>query len=157
MSNTTPHLRKAAHNCQKPQMLPSSDPHTVMAVPPTTSPTRPSAPPPLPGLAPSSLPPLTASGAIYVGSVPIPKEWSSREVKGIDFNDFAGRDVTATDLIRGMAKIGFQASNVTKACELIDEMVNTPLLFFFVSRSSQKYQVKKKIMSVTKINIRNIT
>lgn len=59
--------------------------------------------------------------------MPIPKEWSSREVKGIDFDDFAGQEVTAADLIKGMAKIGFQGSNVTRACELINEMVVTPI------------------------------
>ena len=96
----------------------------------------------LPGLVPAALPPTTATGAVLVESVPIPKEWSSREVKGIDFNDFAGQDVTATDLIQGMAKIGFQASNVTKACDIINEMVGAPFLFFSVSSFNEN--IKRK-------------
>ncbi|KAI5803445.1 Deoxyhypusine synthase-domain-containing protein [Peziza echinospora] len=109
-------------------VVPSSAP--VTPLPPLTS-----FPPPLPAL--GDAPPEAATNAVLVQSVAIPPEWKEREVKGIDFNDFAGRDVTVPELIKGMTKMGFQSSNVARACEIIDDMrtwrdpeTNTPATIF---------------------------
>lgn len=105
------------------RLIPSSDPHSLTAFPPPPSPTpSPAQLASLPLPPPAPAPPTTATGAVLVQSVPIPETWREKEVKGIDFNDFLGRDVTVSDLVKGMTKIGFQGSNVSKACDLIDEM-----------------------------------
>ena len=74
----------------------------------------------------ATAPPAAATAAVLVQSVPIPEDWKDRKVKGIDFNDFAGRDVSVSELVKGMARIGFQGSNVSRACEIIDDMVALP-------------------------------
>ncbi|RPA87575.1 Deoxyhypusine synthase [Ascobolus immersus RN42] len=68
--------------------------------------------------------PSGATEAVLMASEPIPESWKEREVKGLDFNQFADRDITVVDLIKGMEKIGFQASGVTKAVRTIDAMRN---------------------------------
>ncbi|RPB26092.1 deoxyhypusine synthase-like protein [Terfezia boudieri ATCC MYA-4762] len=101
--------------------IPSSSPHSLTAFPPPPSPTpSPAQPAPL-CFAPIA-PPTSATGAVLVQSAPIPPQWKSRIVHGLDFNDFAGTPVTASDLVSGMSRMGFQASNVSTACQLIDEM-----------------------------------
>ncbi|KAF8455117.1 deoxyhypusine synthase-like protein [Terfezia claveryi] len=103
------------------RLIPSSSPHSLTAFPPPPSPTpSPAQPAPL-CLAPVA-PPTSATGAVLVQSAPIPPQWKSRIVHGLDFNDFAGKPVTASDLVSGMSRMGFQASNVSTACQLIDEM-----------------------------------
>lgn len=69
--------------------------------------------------------PSGATEAVLMPSEPVPKEWEDRKVRGIDFNDFKGKEVTVTDLVNGMEKIGFQASGVAKAVRMINEMVWT--------------------------------
>ena len=46
-----------------------------------------------------------------------------REVDGIDFDDYAGRDITVCELVAGMTNMGFQASAVTEATRIINDMV----------------------------------
>ena len=46
-----------------------------------------------------------------------------REVDGIDFDDYVGRDITVSELIAGMTNMGFQASAVTEAARIINDMV----------------------------------
>ncbi|KAH8145192.1 uncharacterized protein LAJ45_10752 [Morchella importuna] len=66
--------------------------------------------------------PSGAADAVLKPSDPIPESWTTREVKGIDFNNFKGRHVTVSDLITGMETIGFQGSNLARACKLVDAM-----------------------------------
>lgn len=47
-------------------------------------------------------------------------------VKGIDFDDYQGRDITVNELVAGMADMGFQASAVGDAVRIIDDMVCSP-------------------------------
>lgn len=52
------------------------------------------------------------------------------KVSGIDFNQFAGKDISAADLVAGMATMGFQATSIGQAAQMINEMVRiwNPLL-----------------------------
>lgn len=44
------------------------------------------------------------------------------EIKGIDYSKEESIDMKATDLVKAMKSMGFQASNLGKACEVIDKM-----------------------------------
>lgn len=44
-------------------------------------------------------------------------------VKGIEFNDYEGREITVNELVAGMADMGFQASAVGDAIRIINDMV----------------------------------
>ncbi|CAK9439210.1 uncharacterized protein LODBEIA_P34340 [Lodderomyces beijingensis] len=64
--------------------------------------------------------PNLASDAVLKQSVPVPKDFV--EVEGIDYSQDAAYNMTATDLISSMSHMGFQASNLSQACHIIDEM-----------------------------------
>ncbi|KAF8472096.1 Deoxyhypusine synthase-domain-containing protein [Kalaharituber pfeilii] len=113
-----PHQHCRPHALGPP---PSTDPSSLTAFPPPPSPTPSPAQLASPAAAPAP-PPAAATGAVLAHSAPIPDDWKNRQVRGIDFNDFAGRDVTVSALVKGMERIGFQATNLSKACQLIDEM-----------------------------------
>lgn len=66
--------------------------------------------------------PSSATEAVLKPSDPIGGDM--REVKGIDFNSYAGRDVTVAEMINGMADMGFQASSVAEAVRIIENMVS---------------------------------
>lgn len=51
----------------------------------------------------------------------------SQKVEELDFNKFAGRQITADDLIGGMNNMGFQASSIGQAVKIINDMVSTIL------------------------------
>jgi deoxyhypusine synthase len=65
--------------------------------------------------------PPTASGAVLKPSEPVADDM--QQVRGIEFNDHAGKLMTINDLIDGMSNMGFQASAVAEATRIIDEMV----------------------------------
>ncbi|KAK9460644.1 Deoxyhypusine synthase [Lipomyces oligophaga] len=67
----------------------------------------------------SKLPPL-ASTAVLKASEPVPD--GVEQVSGIDFNAKGNDDITVSRLVSGLRKMGFQATSVGKACEIIDEM-----------------------------------
>ncbi|PMD38725.1 deoxyhypusine synthase, partial [Hyaloscypha variabilis F] len=46
----------------------------------------------------------------------------SQKVEELDFNKFAGRDITVNDLISGMNNMGFQASSIGEAVRIINDM-----------------------------------
>ncbi|CDK25430.1 unnamed protein product [Kuraishia capsulata CBS 1993] len=64
--------------------------------------------------------PGLAADAVLKTSVPVPADF--KEVKGVDYSKPESRDMRATDLIKSMKTMGFQASNLSEACEIIDEM-----------------------------------
>lgn len=64
--------------------------------------------------------PAKAVDAVLVQSAPMPE--GSVKVKGIDFNDYAGRPITVDELVRNMTNMGFQASSLGKAIEIVDKM-----------------------------------
>ncbi|EDO14926.1 hypothetical protein Kpol_1005p14 [Vanderwaltozyma polyspora DSM 70294] len=58
--------------------------------------------------------------AVLKESVPIPDDFV--EVHGIDYSKPEATDMRATDLIDSMKKMGFQASSLGQACDIIDNM-----------------------------------
>ncbi|CAL9737636.1 deoxyhypusine synthase [Monosporozyma servazzii] len=58
--------------------------------------------------------------AVLVKSVPVPEDFVV--VKGIDYSDPKATNMRATDLIDAMKNMGFQASGVSKACDIINHM-----------------------------------
>ncbi|MCJ1254825.1 Deoxyhypusine synthase [Lignoscripta atroalba] len=64
--------------------------------------------------------PSAATDAVLKPSDPLPD--GMREVEGIDFNKHQGRDITVSELVAGMANMGFQASAVGEAVRIINDM-----------------------------------
>jgi deoxyhypusine synthase len=67
-------------------------------------------------------PPSNATDAVLKPSEPVPE--GSREVQGIDFNDYAERAITVEELVGGYANMGFQATAVGEAVRIINDMVS---------------------------------
>ena len=76
--------------------------------------------------------PATAKDAVLVPSEAIPE--GAQKVRGIEFNDHHGRDISVAELVEGMSGMGFQASAVGDAVKIINEMVclNFQILFLFL-------------------------
>lgn len=70
---------------------------------------------------PGAIPPSKATDAVLVASDPVAE--GVQQVHGIEFNDYHDADITVTELVDGMAKMGFQASAVGDAVRIINEMV----------------------------------
>ncbi|KZZ95113.1 deoxyhypusine synthase [Ascosphaera apis ARSEF 7405] len=64
--------------------------------------------------------PDIAQGAVLQASEPVPE--GVEKVKGVDFNAFKDRDITAAELVDNMASMGFQATSVGEAARIINEM-----------------------------------
>ncbi len=69
-------------------------------------------------------PPSTVTDAVLVSSNEMPE--GSQKVEELDFNKFAGRQITVDDLISGMNNMGFQASSIGEAVRIINDMVTSP-------------------------------
>ena len=78
------------------------------------------------GEASKSVPPSVADAVLRV-SAPLADD--ARKVRGIEFDDFRGKDITVEELVAGMGSMGFQASAVADAVRIINEMVGTNLLY----------------------------
>ena len=70
---------------------------------------------------PNPEPSAYATNAVLRPSDPVPDE--AREVTGIEFNDYRGQDISARELVAGMANMGFQATAVSNAVQIINDMV----------------------------------
>lgn len=64
--------------------------------------------------------PALASEAVLVKSVPVPDDFV--EVKGIDYSKDNAYNMRAVDLVNSMKTMGFQASSVGQACDIINSM-----------------------------------
>lgn len=64
--------------------------------------------------------PDLAADAVMKESIPVPA--SFQEVKGVDYSKPNSRNMRAVDLVESMKTMGFQASNLYTACEIINEM-----------------------------------
>ncbi|KAH8769572.1 deoxyhypusine synthase [Hyaloscypha sp. PMI_1271] len=64
--------------------------------------------------------PSSVTDAVLVPSNEMPE--GSQKVEELDFNKFAGRDITVDDLISGMNNMGFQASAIGEAVRIINDM-----------------------------------
>lgn len=71
-------------------------------------------------------PPDSAAQAVLKVSAPVPEH--ADKVQGIEFNDWVGRDITVAELVSGMAGMGFQATAVSEAVRIINDMVGHWLL-----------------------------
>ena len=65
--------------------------------------------------------PSKATEAVLLHSDPVPE--GVQKVRGIDFNRHHAADITAAQLVDGMANMGFQASAVADAVQIINQMV----------------------------------
>jgi len=66
--------------------------------------------------------PSKATEAVLKPSDPPPGD--ATPVKGIDFDDYAGRDISVADLVDNMQHVGFQATSVGQAAKVINDMVS---------------------------------
>jgi deoxyhypusine synthase len=66
--------------------------------------------------------PSGATDAVLKPSDPVPE--GSRQVQGIDFNQYASRSITVEELVGGYANMGFQATSVGEAVRIINNMVS---------------------------------
>lgn len=66
--------------------------------------------------------PSGATNAVLKPSDPVPE--GAVPVKGIEFNDYKDRNITAEELVRGMTNMGFQASSIGQAVDIINGMVS---------------------------------
>ncbi|KAL8951780.1 MAG: hypothetical protein Q9222_002271 [Ikaeria aurantiellina] len=64
--------------------------------------------------------PNRAADAVFKSSAPVSS--SAREVRGIDFNDFRDTALTVEELVETMAGTGFQASAVSEAVRIVNDM-----------------------------------
>ena len=65
--------------------------------------------------------PAAATEAVFKISEEVPKD--AVQVEGIDFNQYQSRAMTVEELVGGMARMGFQASGVSEAVRIINDMV----------------------------------
>lgn len=65
--------------------------------------------------------PQGATNAVLKPSDPVPD--GAQEVRGVEFNDYAGRSITVEELVGGMENMGFQATSVGQAVKVIEGMV----------------------------------
>ena len=66
--------------------------------------------------------PSLSTDAVLKPSAPVPK--GVQEVSGVDFNNYKDRDITVAELVSQMTTTGFQASAVTDAVRIINDMVS---------------------------------
>jgi deoxyhypusine synthase len=72
--------------------------------------------------------PSGATAAVLKPSDPVPE--GATPVEGLDFNDFTNRNVTVAELVEKMGSMGFQASSIGRAAQIIDGMVGMKLQTF---------------------------
>ena len=69
--------------------------------------------------------PSSVADAVLVPSNEMPA--NAQPVEELDFNALAGRSITVDDLVSGMKHMGFQASSIGKAIDIINDMVRTEI------------------------------
>lgn len=69
----------------------------------------------------TSAPPTSATDSVLVSSQPVPE--GTQIVRGVDFDQFQGRDITVAEMVENMTHMGFQGSAVAEAARIINEMV----------------------------------
>lgn len=62
--------------------------------------------------------------SVLLASEPMPE--GTKEVRGVDFDQFQGRDITVAELVENLTSTGFQGSAVAEAARIINEMVRLP-------------------------------
>jgi len=82
----------------------------------------------------TSAPPAAATSAVLLASEPVPQ--GTRPVQGLDFNAYQTADITVAELVEGMGSMGFQASAISDAVRIINEMVRLATAVCLMERSS---------------------
>lgn len=65
--------------------------------------------------------PTGAQDAVLKPSDPVPE--GAVPVVGLDFDKFAGRNITVAEMVESMTNMGFQATSVGQATQIINGMV----------------------------------
>lgn len=65
--------------------------------------------------------PSGATDAVLKPSDPVPD--NAIPVQGLDFDKFKDRNITVAELVEGMTNMGFQASSIGQAVEVVHGMV----------------------------------
>ncbi|KAJ5223251.1 deoxyhypusine synthase [Penicillium chermesinum] len=65
-------------------------------------------------------PPTSATNSVLLASEPMPA--GTHQVRGVDFDQFQGRDITVAELVDNLTHTGFQGSAVAEAARIINEM-----------------------------------
>lgn len=65
--------------------------------------------------------PSGATDAVLKPSDPVPD--GAMPVKGTEFDDYQDRNITVAELLEGMTHMGFQASSIGQAAQIVDSMV----------------------------------
>lgn len=86
--------------------------------------------------------PSDATDAVLKPSDPVPE--GSRQVQGIDFNQYAKRSITVEELVGGYASMGFQATSVGEAVRIINDMVSFFFFLFFAGHSWCEHRVQRE-------------
>jgi hypothetical protein len=99
--------------------------------------------------------PSTATEAVLKPSESMPE--GSKQVQGIDFDQYREQKMTVEDLVAGMANMGFQATSVGDSIRIINEMVHqiptqistTKLTFFREPGGIQRHKTRPQSSWVT--------
>ncbi|KNG91504.1 deoxyhypusine synthase [Aspergillus nomiae NRRL 13137] len=65
-------------------------------------------------------PPTSATDAVLVASEPVPE--GTRQVQGVDFERFHGRNITVAEMVDNMRYMGFQGTAVAEATRIMNDM-----------------------------------
>jgi deoxyhypusine synthase len=65
--------------------------------------------------------PSGATDAVLKPSDPVPE--GAIPVRGVEFNRFTDRNMTVAELVDGMSHMGFQASSIGQAVDIVNGMV----------------------------------
>lgn len=79
--------------------------------------------------------PSGATDAVLKPSDPVPE--SAVPVKGLDFDAFADRNITVAELVENLASVGFQATSIGQAADIVNGMVGCTIFrppFTFLGR-----------------------
>jgi deoxyhypusine synthase len=65
--------------------------------------------------------PAGVTDAVLKPSDPVPAE--AVPVRGLDFDAFADRNITVAELVENLKNVGFQATSIGQAVDIVDGMV----------------------------------
>jgi deoxyhypusine synthase len=77
----------------------------------------------------SAPPPSTVTDAVLKPSDPVPED--AVPVKGLDFDAFKDRNITVAELVENLKTVGFQATAIGQAVDIVNGMVGDHALQIF--------------------------
>lgn len=77
-------------------------------------------------MSPNGAAPTAVTDAVLKPSNPVPD--GAIPVEGVEFGKFAHRNISVSELVDGMANMGFQASSIGQAVQIVDGMVSPAAL-----------------------------